>query len=458
MICRRVCRILSPVVMLVALAATSLVSRGDDATWQAGLAKVKITPEERIFLAGYASRDKPFERVESDLFAKALALEDVSGARAVLVTSDLIGFRGDVAEKLCAKIKEKSGLERRQILLNSSHTHTGPVVSLDAEARGNMSAEDAQRVVAYTEQMLVKVADVVAAALADLKPARLSAGKGVATFVMNRREPTPRGVVLGVNPSGLADRGVPLLRIDSPDGKLRGVLFGAATHNTTLGGRDFFVCGDYAGFSQQYVEEKFPGAQAMFMLGCAGSSNPWPRGTLEVSRQHGATLGAEVCRLLDTELAPVAGPLTTELKQIDLPLQSAPSEERLKQLKSGRGWQPWVAQQMLDRIERGEKLPASYRAPLAVWQFGNDLTLVALPGEVVVDYVSLIEQALGPLKLWISAYNNDVFGYLPSAQVLREGGYETRGLIYGGIGFFSPDAEQVVADEVRKLAKKAGRE
>jgi radical SAM superfamily enzyme YgiQ (UPF0313 family) len=44
---------------------------------------------------------------------------------------------------------------------------------------------------------------------------------------------------------------------------------------------------------------------------------------------------------------------------------------------------------------------------------------VALSGEVVSDYVRFIEDALGPTKLWIAAYSNDVYGYLPSARVLR---------------------------------------
>jgi hypothetical protein len=118
---------------------------------------------------------------------------------------------------------------------------------------------------------------------------------------------------------------------------------------------------------------------------------------------------------------------------------------------------PWVAQQMLERLNRGEKLPTQFSCPLAVWQFGDDLTLVALSGEVVSDYVRFIEDALGPNRLWIAAYSNDVYGYLPSARVIREGGYETRGLYSGGIGNFSPDAQEVLVAKVRELATSVGR-
>src|SRR5205807_9572438 len=119
--------------------------------------------------------------------------------------------------------------------------------------------------------------------------------------------------------------------------------------------------------------------------------------------------------------------------------------------------EPWVAKQMLAVLDRGDKLPRRYTCPLAVWQFGSDLTLVGLSGEVVVDYVPLLEHALGPNRLWLAAYCNDVFGYLPSARVLAEGGYETRGLYSGGPGFFDAKAEEVVVRTVRELAAKAGR-
>ncbi len=102
-------------------------------------------------------------------------------------------------------------------------------------------------------------------------------------------------------------------------------------------------------------------------------------------------------------------------------------------------------------------MPTTYTTPFTVWQFGDDLTLVGLPGEVVVDYVTLIEKALGPRRLWVAAYCNDVFGYLPSAKVLSEGGYETRGLYSGGIGFFTAQAQDVATAAVLEMAGIVGR-
>lgn len=426
--------------------------------WQVGLAQVKITPSQPVVMAGYAGRDRPFEKVETDLYAKALALKDRQGQIAVLVTSDLLGFPAPVAEPICTRLEQKIGLRREQILLNSAHIHTGPLLNLNPKGREGQAAGDVQRTVEYTRQLQDQIVDLVERAVSRLEPAQLAWSVGVCSFVMNRREFTPTGVILGVNPRGPADRSVPVLRVDTADGKLRAVLFGAAVHNTTLTQKHYELCGDYAGFAQTYIQERHPGAQALFMLGCAGDANPYPRGTMELARQHGATLGQEVCRVLETKFQPLRGPLQIAFARTPLPLQAPPSREELQKQAAGKsGAQPGVARQMLALLERGEKLPTHYTCPFTVWQFGDDLTLVGLPGEVVVDYALLLEKALGPNRLWLAAYCNDVFGYLPSARVLSEGGYETRGLYSGGVGLFDPKAQDVVVQTVRELARQVGR-
>jgi neutral ceramidase len=444
--------------VLLAVVVPGTPAKEPATEWKVGLARVKITPDQPVFLSGYGSRNKPFDKVTADLYAKALALEDADGRLAVLVTTDLLGLPAAIAEPVCARLAEKAGLKRAQILLASSHIHTGPALSLKATAAGGQSSGDAQRTIAYTRRLQDQLVEVVVQAMKKRTPARLSWGSGVAHFVMNRRQHTPRGVILGMNARGPADRTVPVLRIDDPNGKLRAVLFGAATHNTTLTGSCYEVCGDYAGFAQAHVEEHHPGVQAMFVLGFAGDSDPYPRGTMELARRHGATLGEEVKRVLETKLQPIRGPLRVALSTAALPLQPPPSRSELeKQAKARSGLDASIARQMLAVVNKGDKLPDHYACPVAIWQLGNELTLVALSGEVVVDYVALLDKALGPNRLWLAADSNDLFGYLPSARVLEEGGYETRGLYAGGIGRFSPRAQDVLVEKVRELAGQVGR-
>jgi len=201
-----------------------------DAAWKAGFASVRITPASPIPLAGYAGRSAPFEGVAHELYVKALALEDAGGRRALLVTADHIGWGAEISVPLADELVRRTGLKRDAILLNASHTHSGPRLTLTPGARSGVTEEDAAAGVAYTKGLQEKTVEAARNAVADLSPARLSWGKGTAGFVANRRERTERGIVLGVNPDGPVDRSVPVLRVDALDGRLRGIVFGAACH------------------------------------------------------------------------------------------------------------------------------------------------------------------------------------------------------------------------------------
>ncbi len=168
-------------------------------------------------------------------------------------------------------------------------------------------------------------------------------------------------------------------------------------------------------------------------------------------------LAKEVSRVLDSKLQPIRGPLKTAFGMVELPLQKRPHVPTWKSSLRKGSVDAFNAEQMLAILNRGEKPPTHYACPVAVWQFGDDLTLVGLSGEVVIDYVALLEKALGPLRLWPLAYCNDVFGYLPSARVLAEGGYETRGLYTGSTGLFAPEAQDLLVAKVRGLAGQVGR-
>lgn len=433
-----------------------LLLPSQDPAWKAGFERVRITPDEPLPMAGYAGRAKPFESVAAEIYVKALALEDAAGRRAVLITADHIGWLSEIAAPLAEELVLKTGLPREAILLNASHSHSGPRLTLTPGARSGVSEEDARRSVAYTKALLEKTVDAARQAIADLAPAKLSWGKGAAGFVANRRQRTERGIIIGVNPDGPVDRSVPVLRVDAPEGRLRGIVFGAACHNTTLTGGNLRICGDYAGFAQAWLEARQEGICAMFVIGCGGDANPNPRGTMALAREHGEALGREAWRVAnDEKRVPVSGPLAPALQFVDLPFQELdrPAAEKIA---AGPGWASPTAAQMLSFFDAGAKLPVRYRAPVAVWKFGRDLTLVGLPGETVVDYALAVEKLADPRSLWIAGYCNDKFGYLPSKRVAEEGGYEAQGLTkgFGGPGFFSPAAEEAVVGAVKEMLRR----
>src|SRR6185437_9712715 len=286
-------------VSLGSLSAPAFAADGGG-EWSAGIASVKITPEKPVPLAGYAARVKPFESVDQDIYAKALALADAQGDRAVLLTIDLCVFPADVGRIVRKRIAEKTHLEGSAILLNIAHSHSAPAVSLDANPTPNAAIPAFHEgTVEYTKWLCDRLVDVAEQAVSQMKPAKLSWGTGVASFVMNRREFTDKGIILGNNPRGLVDRSVPVLRVDDLAGKPRAVLFGYACHNTTMPSNRLAVSGDYEGYAKEYIQQHTSGVVAMFMTGCGGDANPYLRNSYQLTKDYGETLGKEVCRVLE---------------------------------------------------------------------------------------------------------------------------------------------------------------
>jgi len=174
---------LCPVVAVWTLAQTA--DSPAPAPLKAGAAQVVITPETHMWMAGYAGRKKPAEGKVQDLFAKALVLEDAAGKRFVFVTTDLIGILPSLRSSIEEKVAAAHQLPPESLLLNASHTHSGPEYRVRAERE-----KEAQEYTAFLEQRLM---EVIGAALADLKPAEVSWNRARAGFAMNRRLPTPKG-------------------------------------------------------------------------------------------------------------------------------------------------------------------------------------------------------------------------------------------------------------------------
>ncbi len=444
-------------VAVLAVVAFTPARGGDKAApnWKAGAAAVVITPDGPTWMAGYASRDKPSEGKFQDLFAKALALQDVQGTQLVIVTVDLIGIPRALREELEAEVQQKYQLPPAGLLINASHTHSGPVVRAEHSAIYHLTPEQGEQVKKFVTDLKTKLVALVGAALDDLGPATLGYSRARAGFAMNRRLPTEKGYRNSPYPDGPVDHDVPILRIDRPDGTLRALLFGYACHSTTLGLYEF--CGDYGGYAQQYLEEIYPGAVAMFMAGCGGDQNPYPRGTLERAQQHGRTLATAVEAGMLPKPIPLVGPLGTAIEPVALDFASTPSREELTELAgSSNRFAKRRGALLLEELDEKGKLRDSYPYLVQVVQFGPDLTLVALGGEAVVDYSLRLKRELPGRAVWVAGYSNDVFAYVPSKRVLAEGGYEADGaVLYTTLpGPFAPSVEDRIVGKVHEMTDK----
>ncbi len=423
------------------------------AGWRAGISRINITPEGSMWMSGYGSRDHASEGKLTDLWAKAVVLEDDAGERIAAVSLDLVGLDRGTELAIRNGIAERTGIPLANSALFSSHTHTGPVVGTNLKAMFSITDDDWALIDAYTERLVDNVITIVEQAVADLEPVTISWGSGYATFAVNRRTNREPDVPM-LREQGLlqgpVDHDVPVLAIRTQD-RLKAVLFGYACHATVLSFYDW--SGDYPGFAMLELEERHPETLALFWAGCGADQNPLPRRTVENAQQYGTQLADAVDDALAGVMRPISGELSTAYDEIDLSFAQLPTRERLTEMTSSSsrfevGW----ATLLLSQWDAHGELAATYPYPVQTWTLGDGPLWVILGGEVVVDYALRLKSELGPDTTWVAGYANDVMAYIPSLRVLKEGGYEGGGamLYYGLPSAWAEDVEEKIISEVHR--------
>jgi hypothetical protein len=408
-----------------------LFQHGYAQEFRAGTARAKITPEEPGWLGGYGHRSRPAEGVAGDLWARALALEDDQGHRCLLANADIHIFTRRLHREIVEAARKRFGLEPGEVMLIATHTHSGPALpeGFDPVISWGLDERELRKLRAAADRIRDQTLDAMARALSGLRPARLSFGRGAARFGVNRRVRRGDGdYAFGANPEGVADPDVPVLLVESPEGTPLAVVFTYACHNTTIrnGHEGFYrYHPDYAGVAAERVEARLPGSTAIYVTGAAGEIDPQPQGGLEQAERHGRTLADVVLATLDrARRRPVRGPLRTTYQEIRLPLDTIPSRAKYIELsRSPVAYRRRHARRILEQMEAGT-LPREVPLPIQIWRFGEGLTLVALAGEVGVEYALQLKREFGAERVWPVAYANEVPCYIPSARVLSEGGYE----------------------------------
>ncbi len=449
-------RFLLPLVVILLLSGLQTLAAQEFA-WKAGLAKAVITPDTPVWLAGYGSKRAPDGKLH-DLWMKALAIEDHTGRRVVLVTSDFQGIPKVFSDPVFVQLKQRFGLDRAQVMLTFSHNHCGPRLGDDLVDYYPIEAEQVKLVDEYTQAMIGKTVAMIGEALERLAPAKLQQGNGRATFAVNRRNnkeaEIPRLLAAGTPLVGPVDHSVPVLTVTRPDGKLDAIFFGYACHPTTLSFTKW--CGDYPGFAQLELEAAHPGAMALFVNTCGGDQNPLPRRSVELCEKYGHQLAVGVEEALRQPLQNVTGELRTAFELIELPYLKVVTREELHTiLKDATSIRARWATRMLQKLDAGETFPASYPYPLHAWRIGDQALMIGMGAETVVDYALRFKREFGA-GTWVLGYSDDMLAYIPSRRVWEEGGYE------GGSNLFeygrpalrwSGEIESQISSTVAKLVR-----
>lgn len=436
---------LSFLLFLTLAGVSSAYSQEAAAYWTAGVAKTNITPNEPMWMAGYAARDRPSEGKLHDLWAKALVLEDAEGNKVVLITTDLVGIRQGLSNRVRDRLKEKYDLNR---------SHTGPETE---SSRHQFSLDPSQldKIDNYAKNLENQIVELVRKALNARKPARLYSANGVTRFQVNRRTNKEADINTLSELNGPNDFAVPVIKVLDEKGEVMAVAFGYACHPTVLA--DYNWSGDYVGFATMELEKNYPGATALFFQGAGADQNPLPRRSVPLAEQYGSELAAAVRRTLKEEMRPLSSALTSAYSEINLTFaKPSPSKDELELITQSSEYPDYLkhsAKVLMAKLEKGESLITSYPYPVQVWKLG-DQPIFSLGGEVLVGYSIALKQIFGP-DIFVMGYSNDVMAYIPTASGLAAGGYEgTRSPIFTSP--WAPNIETRILGEALLLAEKVG--
>jgi hypothetical protein len=370
-----------------------------------GHGRIDITPPLGCRMMGYGSRKEGAKEVHDPLTASAVWLTD-GWQRVVLVAYDLASFDEEVVDELRAAVRAATGLADHEMVFNTSHTHAGPLVARREGMPLNWE---------YVQTLADRTAQVACAARDDARPARLRVGLAPVDIGVNRRERQPDGTFrLGVNPDGPILRELALWVFDREDADAVGV-FSIPMHGTTMGASNLALSAEWMGFARTFAEQALPGTKLVFLQGCGADQNPYrhPSDFAQVE-EHGRTAAAALVQAWQST-RPVAG----------VPLRVA-SRVCAGPLEDGDAWP----------------------IPVVGVRVG-DAVLVGMGGEAVVEY-AFHARAHSPAASTIAlGYTNGSVGYLPTVQILEEGGYEATANRYFKVGrCWRPEIEEILKDEI----------
>lgn len=426
---------------LLLAAAVALPAAG--ASLRAGAAAVRITPPAGAPMAGYYY-NRGAEGTHDDLMAKTLVFE-AGGVKAALVACDLIGVPAGIAAEARRLIAADPGIPATHVMISATHSHTGPLIIGGAARTANLEGEMLAIGRRYAAELPGMIAESVRKANDALTPARLSAATGrEETISFNRRFFMNDGTVGWnpgklnpriIKPAGPIDPAVPVLYIETPEGRPLATYVNFALHLDTVGGLRYSADYPYT-LATLLGKVKDPGMLTMFTLGAAGNLNHIDVKTKDPQKGHeeaariGTVLAGEVLKSY-TRLRPVAaGAVSARRQTVALPLaEIKPGEVERSRAIAAKYGQPGAAP-FMEMVHAFKVLGVAERegkpieVEVQVITAGSDVAFVGLPGEIFTELGMAIKKASPFPHTIVTSLANGSIGYVPDRASYPQGAYE----------------------------------
>ncbi|MEN6315536.1 MAG: neutral/alkaline non-lysosomal ceramidase N-terminal domain-containing protein [Clostridiaceae bacterium] len=412
------------------------------------VSKVDITPRMPVALVGYGARKGLSQGVHDKLYIRSVLLDD-GNCKLLILSIDLLSIKREKANEIKEKITKRYGLPEQNILVHAIHIHSGPGLSIQS-----IQGCD-EKFVVYFDEQVMRCIDMC---FESMKPGTLYYGEGETFIGMSRRQHNGGEVLLAPAPDTPIDRKLGVAVIKDEDGKAAAVLFNCACHPAIMGGGNYLISAEFPGAAREMIEKNYPGLTAVFIQGACGDINPAIISKGSEYRETyfsdvefvGRILANDVNHVIRYGLKKIEPSFNCHIRHLSLPLGEYQVDYFKKMSESDEEYWQKYGRSILDKIEKGEAIKqVDYN--LGIIRLAANLKMITLEGEVCNDYGVWIRESASSVHVMIAGYANGHKSYLPTKQILRDGGYEAT-MTYCWAGYPGPYAE-AVQDIVLKAAK-----
>lgn len=405
----------------------------------AGWAEVEITPPLGIALGGRGAPSTASTKVLDPLFAQVLFLKDAKGIGFVLVSFDLIGMSHELSEKIRLDIVHELGVSWNLIVLNMSHTHSGPYMIRDLMA-GVGPAPEIE--VEYFKTLRKKIISATRAASKAVAPVKVEVFNGTSQIAINRRGKNKKGeTAMLPNASGPFDPKLWVMKLTPEDGKNPAVIFSYACHPVITYGFNFSaISADFPGVARKVIREKLgEKVHAQYVQGLAGNVRPRAVADLKNNRFRSATpgdlkkagndLGNDVLSALESQgetlSLKIAGANDRPFLQRDKPPEREVYEKmKMDAEKTTNKFHLAASQHWLSCYDSAEGFAKGDAWPVGLIRLADNQWICYFAGEPCVEWRTKISEWLPGKNIVPWGYCQEGLAYLPTAEMLPEGGYE----------------------------------